>query len=85
MNKRIAAVALQHRVDETFAAVVTGVTPKGVFVRISGPPAEGLLVRGQLGDVDDQLQVKLVSTDPQRWVSGFLQVAAKRCLFERKC
>jgi exoribonuclease R len=40
MSKRIAAVALQNRIGETFAAVVTGVTPKGVFVRISGPPAE---------------------------------------------
>jgi exoribonuclease-2 len=73
MNKRIAAVALQHRIGETFAAVVTGVTPKGVFVRISDPPAEGLLARGQQGvDVGDQLQVKLASTDPQR---GYLDFA----------
>jgi VacB/RNase II family 3'-5' exoribonuclease len=73
MSKRIAAVALQHRVGETFAGVVTGVTPKGVFVRVSNPPAEGLLVRGQQGvDVGDQLQVKLLSTDPQR---GYLDFA----------
>lgn len=73
MSKRIAAVALQHRIGENFAAVVTGVTPKGVFVRVAGPPAEGLLVRGQQGvDVGDQLQVKLVSTDPQR---GYLDFA----------
>jgi len=73
MNKRIAAVSLQHRIGETFAAVVTGVTPKGVFVRISRPPAEGLLVRGQQGvDVGDQFQVKLVSTDPRR---GYLDFA----------
>ena len=73
MNKRIAAVALQHRIGETFAAVVTGVTPKGVFVRVSNPPVEGLLARGQQGvDVGDQFQVKLVSTDPQR---GYLDFA----------
>jgi VacB/RNase II family 3'-5' exoribonuclease len=73
MSKRIAAVVLQHRIGETFAAVVTGVTPKGVFVRISSPPADGILVRGQQGvDVGDQLQVKLVSTDPQR---GYLDFA----------
>jgi len=73
MSKRIAAVALQPRIGETFAAVVTGVTPKGVFVRVSSPPAEGLLVRGQQGvDVGDQLQVKLVSTDPRR---GYLDFA----------
>ena len=72
MNKRIAAVALQHRIGETFAAVVTGVTPKGVFVRVLGPPVEGLLVRGQQGvDVGDQLQVKLVSADPRRGYIDF--------------
>jgi VacB/RNase II family 3'-5' exoribonuclease len=72
MNKRIAAVALQHRIGETFAAVVTGVTPKGVFVRVLGPPAEGLLIRGQQGvDVGDKLQVKLVSTDPRRGYIDF--------------
>jgi VacB/RNase II family 3'-5' exoribonuclease len=73
MDKRIAAVALAPRIGETFAAVVTGVTPKGVFVRVLNPPAEGLLVRGQQGvDVGDQLQVKLVSTDPRR---GFIDFA----------
>jgi exoribonuclease-2 len=73
MSKRIAAVALQRRIGDTFAAVVTGVTPKGVFVRVSGPPAEGLLVRGQQGvDVGDQLKVKLVSADPRR---GYLDFA----------
>jgi exoribonuclease-2 len=72
MNKRIAAVALQQRIGETFAAVVTGVTPKGVFVRVLGPPAEGLLIRGQQDvDVGDQLRVKLVSTDPRRGYIDF--------------
>jgi len=74
MNKRIAAVALQHRIGETFAAVVTGVTPKGVFVRVLGPPVEGLLIRGQQGvDVGDKFQVKLVSTDPQRGYIDFVR------------
>ena len=73
MHKRIAAVALQPRIGETFAAVVTGVTPKGVFVRVSDPPAEGILIRGQQGvDVGDKLQVKLISTDPYR---GYLDFA----------
>jgi exoribonuclease-2 len=72
MNKRMAAVALQHRIGETFPAVVTGVTPKGVFVRVLNPPAEGILVRGQEGvDVGDQLQVKLVSTDARRGYVDF--------------
>ena len=70
MAKRMAAVALADRVGQKFAAVVTGVTPKGVFVRISEPPVEGRLMRGEQGvDVGDQIQVTLLSTDAQR---GFI-------------
>jgi exoribonuclease-2 len=73
MNKRLAAVALAGRVGETFSAVVTGVTPKGVFVRALGPPVEGRLVRGEQGlDVGDRLNVKLVATDPGQ---GFIDFA----------
>jgi exoribonuclease-2 len=72
MNKRIVAVAMQRRIGETFAAVVTGVGPQGVFVRVLEPPAEGLLIRGQQGvGVGDKLQVKLVSADPQRGYIDF--------------
>jgi exoribonuclease-2 len=70
MDKRMAAAALHDRVGQSFSAVVTGVTPKGVFVRVLGPPVEGRLMRGEQGlDVGDRLQVKLLSTDPQR---GFI-------------
>jgi exoribonuclease-2 len=70
MTKRIAAVALAGRVGQKFAAVVTGVTGKGVFVRINEPPVEGRLMRGEQGvDVGDQIQVTLLSTDAQR---GFI-------------
>jgi VacB/RNase II family 3'-5' exoribonuclease len=70
MTKRIAAVALAGRVGQKFAAVVTGVTPKGVFVRIDEPPVEGRLMRGEQDvDVGDQIQVTLLSTDAQR---GFI-------------
>lgn len=72
MSKRIAAVALRPRIGQTFPAVVTGVTPKGVFVRITDPPAEGILIHGQEGvDVGDQFRVKLVSTDPRRGYIDF--------------
>jgi exoribonuclease-2 len=72
MGKRIAAVALRNRIGETFAAVVTGVTPKGTFVRVLDPPAEGLLIHGQEGvDVGDQLRVRLVNTDPRRGYIDF--------------
>ena len=73
MGKRIAAVALQPRIGETFSAVVTGVTPKGVFVRVLNPPAEGILVRGEGVDVGDKLQLKLISADPRKGYIDFIR------------
>ncbi len=70
MDKRIAAVALEGRIGDWFHAVVTGVTPKGTFVRVLELPAEGRLVRGENGvDVGDQIRVQLMHTDPQ---TGFI-------------
>ncbi|MBZ5576916.1 MAG: RNB domain-containing ribonuclease [Acidobacteriia bacterium] len=70
MGKRIAAVALGRRVGDSFSAVVTGVTPKGVFVRALDPPVEGRLMRGEQGlDVGDRIRVTLLSTNPER---GFI-------------
>lgn len=72
MTKRLAAVALQHRIGEVFDAVVTGATPKGTFVRAWQAHVEGLLVQGQQGlDVGDKLRVKLVRTDVQRGYIDF--------------
>jgi len=72
MQKRIAAVAMQGRIGQTFAGVVTGNTPKGVFVRVLTPPVEGRLVRGEHGvDVGDQIRVTLVGADPQRGYIDF--------------
>jgi VacB/RNase II family 3'-5' exoribonuclease len=70
MNKRLAAVALQKRVGQSFAAIVTGVTPKGVFVRIVDPPVEGRVMQGEEGlDVGDRVHVTLTGADPNR---GFI-------------
>jgi exoribonuclease-2 len=67
MMKRMAAVALRNRIGQTFSGVVTGVTPKGVYVRVLDPPVEGRLMRGEGGlDVGDRVRVTLLSTDPQR-------------------
>jgi len=75
MGKRVAAVALRHRIGQTFRAVVTGAGPKGVFVRVLGPPVEGMLVEGQRGaDVGDRLDVKLVGTDPRRGYIDFAKL-----------
>lgn len=75
MQKRIAAVAMQHRIGQKFSAIVTGVTPGGTFVRTLDPHVDGMLVRGQQGvDVGDRLTVQLVRTDPQRGYIDFARV-----------
>lgn len=72
MGKRVAAVAMHDRIGEAFTAIVTGVTPKGTFVRVLNPPIEGLLCQGQAGvDVGDKLQVKLIAADPERGYLDF--------------
>ena len=73
MSKRMAAIAMSRRIGESFDAIVTGVTPKGTFVRIMQPHVEGLLAEGDKGlDVGDKLRVKLTRTDVQR---GFIDFA----------
>jgi exoribonuclease-2 len=77
MAKRIAAVALHSRIGESFDAIVTGVTPKGTFVRLLQPRAEGLLAEGQAGvDVGDRLRVKLIGTNVARGFIDFARVPA---------
>ncbi|MGC2163823.1 MAG: RNB domain-containing ribonuclease [Silvibacterium sp.] len=72
MQKRIAAVAMRHRIGEKFDAIVTGVTAAGSFVRTLAPRVDGMLVRGQSGvDVGDRLKVQLVRTDPARGYIDF--------------
>jgi exoribonuclease-2 len=75
MSKRLAAVAMSHRIGEMFDAIVTGVTPKGTFVRVLQPHIEGLLAQGQQGlDVGDKLRVKLTRTDIQHGYIDFARV-----------
>jgi exoribonuclease-2 len=72
MSKRLAAVAMSHRIGQIFDALVTGAAAKGTFVRIPQPRVEGMLVQGQQGlDVGDRLRVKLVRTDVQRGYIDF--------------
>jgi exoribonuclease-2 len=72
MYKRVSALALAKHVGESYAAVVTGVTPKGVFVRALDPPVEGRLVRGENGlDVGDRVHVSLLSVNPERGYIDF--------------
>jgi exoribonuclease-2 len=75
MSKRLAAVAMSNRVGQIFDSLVTGVTPKGTFVRVLQPHVEGLLAQGQQGvDVGDRVRVKLIRTDVQRGYIDFARV-----------
>jgi exoribonuclease-2 len=74
MSKRLAAVAMSHRVGETFDAIVTGVTPHGTFVRVMQPRIEGLLAQGAQGlHVGDKIRAKLTRTDVQRGFIDFVR------------
>jgi exoribonuclease-2 len=75
MSKRLAAVAMQHRIGEVFDAMVTGATESGTFVRVHQPQVEGLLVQAPQGlDVGDKLRVKLVRTDVKMGFIDFARV-----------
>ena len=74
MTKRLSAVAMSHWIGETFDAMVTGVTPKGTFVRVLKPRVEGLLAQGAQGlHVGDKVRVKLTRTDVQRGYIDFVR------------
>ncbi len=71
--KAAAGWLMQNRIGETFAAIVTGASPKATFVSTSRPLVEGRLVRGFEGaDVGDALQVRLLAVDPEQ---GFIDFA----------
>ncbi len=76
VEKSAAALLLASRIGARFDAIVTGVSDKGTWVRISGPTAEGRVVRGFEGlDVGDRVAVELVHTDVAR---GFIDFATVR-------
>jgi exoribonuclease-2 len=73
MRKVAAAVLLGHEIGHVFEAVVTGASPKGVYVRLTSPPAEGRVVRGEASlDVGDCVRVRLIHADPEH---GFIDFA----------
>jgi exoribonuclease-2 len=70
MRKAAAAVLLQHRIGESFDALVTGASQKGTYVRLISPPAEGRVMRGERGLlVGQKIRVRLLRTDPY---NGFI-------------
>jgi exoribonuclease-2 len=72
MRKVVAATLLRSRVGEMFDAIVTGVNQDGTFARLTHPPAEGRIVRGEHGlDVGDHVPVKLVGVDVEKGYIDF--------------
>ncbi|MGI9078536.1 MAG: RNB domain-containing ribonuclease [Gemmatimonadaceae bacterium] len=77
MRKKAAAVLMSERVGESFAAIVTGASPKGRYVRLLNPPVEGRLLRGGHNlDVGDTVRVRLAAADPERGYIDFETEAA---------
>jgi VacB/RNase II family 3'-5' exoribonuclease len=76
VRKSAAALLLASRIGARFDGIVTGASDKGTWVRISGPVAEGRIVRGFEGlAVGERVPVTLVRTDVAR---GFIDFAAVR-------
>jgi len=70
VRKSAAAVLLGQRIGQRFDGIVTGVSNRGTWVRISAPIAEGRIVQGFEGlDVADRVRVELVAVDARQ---GFI-------------
>ncbi len=78
VGKSAAAMLLASSIGREFDAIVTGVTDRGTWVRLSQPPVEGRLDSGPAGlRVGDRVRVKLVSTDIERGFIDFVGVAGR--------
>jgi exoribonuclease-2 len=74
VRKSAAAMVVESRVGDRFAAIVTGASNKGTFVRVSDPPIEGKLMGSHPGlDVGDHLRVTLAGVNVDR---GFIDFQA---------
>ena len=72
MRKVAGASMLAERVGESFAAIVTASSPKGIYARVLSPPVEGRIVRGGRGlDVGDTVRLRLVVADPMKGYIDF--------------
>jgi len=70
MRKAAAAAMLMDRLGDVFDAIVTGASPKGIYVRLLSPPVEGRVTRNECQlDVGDRARVRLIHADPEK---GFI-------------
>jgi VacB/RNase II family 3'-5' exoribonuclease len=73
--KSAAALLLESRIGQRFAAIVTGAAQKGTWVRLFDPPVEGRLVHGFDGlDVGRKVRVELLYTDVEKGFIDFKRV-----------
>ena len=73
MRKAAAALLLRKRIGESFDAIVTGASEKGVYARLITPPAEGRIVQGGGSlKVGEKVRVRLLATDPY---NGFIDLS----------
>ena len=75
VGKSAAAMLLQRRIGEQFAALVTGASDKGTWARLLAVPVEGRVVQNFEGaDVGDQIRVQLISVNVERGLIDFRRV-----------
>ena len=67
VRKMAGAALLAERVGDSFAAIVTASSAKGMYARVLSPPVEGRIVRGGHGlDVGDTVRLTLLRVDAER-------------------
>ena len=75
MRKSDAALFLEPRIGQEFKAIITGNSPKGLWVRLLEPPIEGKLLASSAPPIGTQLEVRLVLTDVERGFIDFVIAA----------
>ena len=82
VRKMAAAALLAERVGDSFAAIVTASSAKGIYARVLSPPVEGRIVKGgQRLDVGDTVRLTLLRADAER---GHIDFAHDATDVERK-
>jgi exoribonuclease-2 len=82
VRKMAGAALLAGRVGDSFAAIVTASSAKGMYARVLSPPVEGRIMRGGQGlDVGDTVRLTLLRVDAQR---GHIDFAHDAVDVERK-
>jgi len=75
MVKSEAATLLAGKMGETFDAIVTGASEKGIYARLLAPPVEGRLVHFVKGArVGQKIRVRLVNLDPRQGFVDFEKI-----------